>query len=352
MLTWEFNHMYFRVIVKNLDGSKQHDLPFTSLSITEELNNDRSATVTFERQILKQIADTYGVTPLSIVSDQYKELYIYDLTGTVIYSGYISDIVMSRGKGEQGSMQIASKGFFSLLNRRYTAELVEYVATDASDIAWGLINYTQTLAYGNLGITRGANPTTINRDRTFRYKNIKDALIGMSNNSVKDGFDFEIDNEKIFNIYFPAKGAQRTDIVFEDGVNIDTYSIRKPFIDSVANQVIVFGDGIGEGGLVVVRDAEDDYKAVYNLLQDTLSEKDVIEIDTLNSKGDKYMDNNKFSKLGINITCDYLLGKYSDFTVGDWLTLKIPNEEINTTYRVIKRTVQNDGTVNISFEAK
>lgn len=352
MHTWEYNRMYFRVIIKNLDGSKQHDLPFTSLSFTEELNNDRSATVTFERQILKQIADTYGITPLSIVSDEYKEIYIYDLTGALVYSGYISDIVMNRGKGEQGSMQIASKGFFSLLNRRYTADLVEYVADDASDIAWGLIAYTQGLAYGDLGITRGADPTTVNRDRTYRYKNIKDAILGMCNNSVKDGFDFDIDANKAFNVYFPAKGSERGDVIFEDGVNIDTYSIRKAFLDSIANQVIVFGDGIGEGGLVVVRDAENDYKNIFYLLQDTLSEKDVIEIDTLNSKGDKYMDNNKFPKLGIGITCDYTLGRFSDFSLGDWLKVIIPNEEINSMYRVIKRTVQSDGTVNISFEAK
>jgi hypothetical protein len=344
--------MFFRVIVKNLDGSKQHDLPFTSLSFSEELNNDRSATVTFERQILKQIADTYGVTPLSILTDEYKELYIYDVAGNLVYSGYISDIVMSRGKGEQGSMQIASKGFFSLLARRYTADLAEYISEDASNIAWGLIAYTQALTNGDFGITRGADPTTVDRDRTFRYKNIKDAIEGMSNTQVKNGYDFEIDNNKAFNVYFPNKGTQRPEIVLQDNVNIDTYSIRKPFLDSVTNEVIVFGDGIGEGGLVVVRDAEPVYQEVFNLLQSTLSEKDVIELTTLQDKGDKFLDNEKFPKLGINITADYDTIQYVNFGVGDWLKMIIPNEEIDASYRVIKRTVQNDGTVNITFEPK
>jgi hypothetical protein len=342
--------MQFRVVIQNADGSEKWEIPFYSFSFSEELNNDRSATVSFDRQALREIAETYGKNPLYVLSNTYRELYIYDEDDNLIYGGYIADLQFSRGNSEEGNMAVASKGFFSLLRKRYTANLDEYTSEDLSDIAWSLIDYTQNLSYGNFGITRGTNPTTRDADRTFRYKEIADAIEGMSNAETKDGIDFEITNNKVFNVYYPAKGSTRKSVIFEDGNNILNYNIRKPFIDSMANQVFVYGDGFGEDAVIEVRDAENSFKNAFFLLQDTLSEKDVKLTATLQAKGDRYLDKNKYPQLGVSIVCDYDVIDYSEFSLGDWVRLKISDWEINAMYRVVKRGVTNNGDVYLTLD--
>ena len=341
--------MQFRAIIQNGDASEKWEIPFSSFSFSEELNNDRYAMITFDRQTLREIAEKYGKNPLYVLSNTYRELYIYDEDDNLIYGGYISDLQFSRGNSEEGNMEVASKGFFSLLNKRFTNSLREYASEDLSDIAWDLINYTQGLTYGNFGITRGTDPTTRNAQRTYKYKKICDAILAMSNAETQNGFDFEITNNKVFNVYYPAKGTQRKNIVFEDENNILNYSIRKPFIDSMANQVIVFGEGFGEDSIVEVRDAENAFKNAFYLLQDAVSEKDVRVAETLQEKGDKYLSQNKYPQPSVSITCDYEVINYNEFSLGDWVKLKIANWGINALYRVEKRGLDDKGNVYLTL---
>jgi len=252
--------MTFKTIVKNSGGSLEWELPYKSFSFTEELNNDRFATVSFDYSVISEIADNYGISVESIFSSSYRELYIYDEDDNLIYSGYIAEPRFSEGENDEGTISISSKGFFSLLERRITDDLEEYTAQDASDIAWDLIDYTQTLSYGDLGITQGLNPTTKTRDRTFRFTTIAEAIRKMSANEVKDGFDFEIDNNKVFNVYYPEMGSERQNLVLEEGFNIKSYGILKTFIDGMANQVSVIGQGQGDDTIYETRDASNTYK--------------------------------------------------------------------------------------------
>jgi len=342
--------MQFRAVIQNGDASEKWEIPFSSFSFSEELNNDRSATVSFDRQTLREISEKYGKSPIYVLSNTYREIYIYDENDNLIYGGYIADLQFSRGNSEEGNMTVASKGFFSLLNKRFTNNLREYSSQDLSDIAWDLINYTQGLTYGNFGITRGADPTTRSADRTFQYKNIAEAIEGMSNKETKDGFDFEITNAKVFNVYYPNKDSVKRNIVLENGHNIINYNIRKPFIDAMANQVIVYGDGMGEDALIETRDAENAFKNAFFLLQDTLSEKDVRLVATLQAKGDRYLDKNKYPQMQVNVTCDYDVVDYNSFSLGDWVKLKIADWSIDALYRVVKRTVNEKGDIFLTLD--
>jgi hypothetical protein len=342
--------MRFKVVLQTADGSEKWEIPFSSFNFSEEINNDRSARINFDRQVLREIAEKYDKNPLYVLSNKYREIYIYDENDNLIYGGYVADLQFSRGNSEEGNMSVASKGFFSLLRKRFTSSLDEYTSADLSDIAWSLIDYTQTLTYGDFGITRGTDPTTRNADRTFRYREIGEAIEGMSNRETKNGFDFEITNSKVFNVYYPAKDNVKRGVVFENGNNILNYDIRKPFIDAMANQVIVFGDGFGEDASIETRDAENSFKNAFFLLQDVLSEKDVRLTATLQAKGDRYLDKNKYPQLQVNITCDYDVIDYSEFSLGDWVRLKIEDWEINAMYRVIKRGVNDRGDVYLTLD--
>lgn len=342
--------MMFRCVVKNSDGSLIWELPFIHFKIEQELNKGESLSITFESTAIKPIADAYDITIEYIFSASYREIEIYDEDDNKIYAGYISELQFNSGVGQLGKVTVQSKGFFSLLEKRYTDDSLSYTSTDSSDIAWGLINYTQTNgAYGDLGITRGADPTTKNRDRTdLRYKNIAEVIKKMSANEVKDGYDFDVDADKKFNIYYP-KGTTRN-IYLEEDFNINTYQISKTFIDGMVNQVIVIGSGVDEDNqLVVTRDASNTYKEAFFLLQDVLNESDVSVQTTLEDKGDKHLEIYQAPRLTIYLTCRYDEPIFNNYDVGDWLNVVIPSYDINDSYRVNRRTCNETGEVGITF---
>lgn len=342
--------MTYRCVVKNNDDSLIWELPFVSFNIVQELNKGESLSITFESTAIKPIADAHDITIEYIFSASYREIEIYDEDDNKIYAGYISELQFNSGVGELGTISIQSKGFFSLLEKRYTDTSLSYTATDSSDIAWGLINFTQTNgAYGDLGITRGADPTTKNRDRTdLRYKNIAEVIKKMSANEVKDGYDFDVDTLKQFNVYYP-KGTTR-DIYLEEDFNINTYQISKTFIDGMVNQAIVIGSGVDEDNqLVVTRDASNTYKEAFFLLQDVLNESDVSVQTTLEDKGDKHLQIYQAPRLTIYLTCRYDEPIFNNYSVGDWLYVVIPSYDINNSYRVNRRTCNEMGEVGITF---
>lgn len=342
--------MLFRVFVQNADASEQWELPCEYFYFSEALNKDRDCSFRFEFEAVKDLADSLDITVEYILSATYREVKILDASNNVLYFGYIDDVTFSRGENDKGNIQIASKGFFSLLGKRITDAERLYTAEDASDIAWDLIDYTQNLSYGDLGITRGANPTTSDHDRTYRYKNIKEAIEKLSANEIKNGIDFDVDNSKAFNVYYPEKGSQRDNIILQEDFNILTYTIRKKFIGNMVNQITVFGQGQDEDMPVEVRDAENIYKSNFFLLQDTLSEKDVIIPATLQAKGDAILDSYKYPQKLINITCRYDDPDITTFEVGDRLKLIIPSYDIEGFFRVVKRGMSDDGIVQMTFD--
>ncbi len=341
--------MQFRVLIRNSDGSLQWEVPFLSIRFSEELNNDRNAQVAFARQELEAIAAANGTTWGFILKGSYRELDIYD-GDTLVYAGFLDEYQSSTDGVAKGNITMTSRGFFSLLKKRYTNSLRAYSAQDAGDIAWDLIDYTQGLTSGALGITRGSHPATKNRDRTFRFANIGDEIAGLSNDNVKDGFDFEVDTGKVFNLYFPEKGSQRPTIKYEWGFNIDGYQVNENGLMGMANQVIVAGDGFGDGMLSATRSAAADYAANYGLLQDVLAEKDVTEAATLNDKGDKYLDRYKYPRKSLTLSVDYEAIPFTDFGLGDRIKVKIEPEDIDDYFRVIARAVDHTGNLSLTLE--
>lgn len=340
--------MTFKLFIKDASGVTWQ-LPYQDFSITETLNKDRSASITLSREDVEAVASNYNITGEFILKSGYREVYTYDEDDNLIYGGYVAELYRSGGASDSGQFTVTSKGFFNLFAKRFTDDLEAYSSADLSDIAWGLINTSQSLTYGNFGITRGADPTTRNADRTYNYKNIKEAIEGISNENVANGIDFEIDNNKVFNVYYPEKGSKRNNIILKRGFNIEDYTIRTILTDSMTNQIIVFGGGYGEASQVVTRDAENTYKSNYFLLQETLSEKDVVLTATLEEKGDAQLESRKYPRDIITVGCNYENPTYTDYSLGDRLKVEIPQDNINNFYRVINRTLDHTGRVTLSF---
>jgi len=141
-----------------------------------------------------------------------KELYIYR-ANTLLWGGELlySRSDMSR---ETQKIDVSAKGFFDLLSKRYVGTAANprvFTNTDLADIAWTIINESQSQTDGDFGITQGTHPTTRDADRTYEYKNVKEAIEGLSNLNVQNGFDFEVGPNKKFSVFYPVRGSLRKD---------------------------------------------------------------------------------------------------------------------------------------------
>lgn len=345
--------MNFRIIIQNSTGTEKWELPSEQWSGVEELNKDRSCEFEISYAVINAVAQFYGVTPKYILSASYREVYIYDENNVLIYGGYVAEVNTSKNEKGEKAKKVTSKGFLNLLEKRLTNLVAEvkrvYTAKKASYIIKDLVNYTQALAYGNLGFVIGSEANDVVNDRTFKFDTIKSAIEKLGNNETWDGVDFEVTNQKVVNTYYPIKGSTKTDFKLVDGFNIGSYDIKENLIDAMVNQVAVCGDGQGDEQVAVQRDADNVYKETFFLLQEALSEKDTGTVVNLEKKGDKYLDTYKYPKLNIQITCEYESPNFVNYGIGDSIMIEIPDEEVNDYYRLYKRQLKNDGTVTLTF---
>jgi microcystin-dependent protein len=90
---------------------------------------------------------------------------------------------------------------------------------DQANIAWQMIADTQAQPGGNLSIVRGSAPTTgMLRDRDYNTgQNVGEALTQLGD--VINGFDWEIDANRNFNLFYPQRGRS-TGLVLTYGRDI------------------------------------------------------------------------------------------------------------------------------------
>lgn len=136
-------------------------------------------------------------------------------------------------------------GWLWLLSKRFAgvASDREFSNTDAGAIAWALINESQQQNYGDFLITQGAIETSQNITITYIRANIKEAIEDLS---AIAGIEFEITDEKVFNVFYPFKGTDRTSsVIFKYPGAIK--SIREIHDSTtIINNEIVLGQGWGD----------------------------------------------------------------------------------------------------------
>lgn len=352
----------FRVTIYTKDKSVSWNVPYLSWSVSEELNNDRNGQFSFAYEHLFRVAESRNTTVLNIIYGSLRWVEVYRINDEtneeiLLYSGYLTSPTKSRGVSDRGTYQVGSKGIFSLLDRRLTnnpttrPDETFFASSDLSDIAWDLINYTQNRTYGDLGITRGLDPTTRNAQRTYFYNPIGEAINDMSNQNRKDGFDFEIDVFNKFNVWYPFRGSDNG-VTFIDGSDSFTYSglVRPSVEDLVNNGVCKSSQGMGEGSLVGYSSGSVDSKNAYGLLEEVISDS-ANQLSTVQEKADRLVLDHQDTFISMNITVDgNKNSKWESINVGDFVTVVIPDEEINGTFRVYSRSInhENQETYNLS----
>lgn len=346
--------MKYRVFIKDPSTSEIWELPFLSIRFTEELNKDKDADFAFDLEIIDNFLTEVGITIDSVTSSSIRHIYIEDEEETVVYYGVLSDQNESKDSAGSYKLNLASVGIFSLLQKAIVGKpLKTYTATDAGAMAWDMIDEYQNsdTPYSDFGITEGSITATKDRDRTLRFRRIKDVIEKMSSNNLEDGFDFDIDNTLAFNVY-DQKGSQRDEIVLEDGDNILTWTLHKPLVSALTNKVYGIGAGQNDDDLLwVEREAIDSYKSSFGLLEEILSEKEIITEDTLNDKCDKVLSDEQAPKYGLVVTLTDESPMLTDYNVGDSLRVVIPKKSIDAFYRIRQRTVniESNGSVVVTL---
>lgn len=108
------------------------------------------------------------------------------------------------------------RGLLGLMNRTAGASGRAFTNTDQAVIAWTLINESQALTGGDLGITNGLGSTSgTTRDRTLEpFKPIAEDIAQMAR--LNNGFDWEISPELELNRWYPQRGTT-TGVVLDYG---------------------------------------------------------------------------------------------------------------------------------------
>ena len=146
------------------------------------------------------------------------------------------------------TVALTAPDYRGMLSRRYLQWAPQFVGVAQAEIAWALVNDTQTQTGGDLGIRRGLIPPGTPRDRTD-YKigdNIGERIADLGR--VEGGFDWWIGPDRLLNIVTPTRG-EATSAVLDYGGTVASLN-REPDVAGYANSVMVTG---GEGTAPVVR---------------------------------------------------------------------------------------------------
>ena len=265
-------------------------------------------------------------------------LLIYRAT-KLIWAGVIWEITED-AQDDEGAVNVQCTEIFHILSeKRYTSNT--YTSTDAGTIAWGLINTTQGLSGGNLGITQGTIEATQNRDRAYLDEKIGEKIIQLT--EVINGFDFEItpsikvNTLGVFNVYSKRGSTLNTfRLEYGEGLknNIQSWS-RKRTLSDMFNSVIVEGEGLGDARLTSTETDAALITAI-GLLEGRIQEKSISEQTTLDTRADEFIRVRKTEQPLYDITVNDAYDDFGKYDVGDIVPVRIKYGyvAINTTMRI------------------
>lgn len=268
-------------------------------------------------------------------------LYIYR-NGELRFSGPLAIVERYFEKTIQ-MVKVRSLGWLWFFNKRFVGvdSTLSYTSTDASQIAWGLVDLVQQDTYGNLGITQGSLPTS--QDLTVDYD--KEDVVSALNNLYKQGgIEFEISPSKVFNTFYPLRGTDRSNsVVFKYPGSIESVRVVSD-VTTLVNKEYGLGEGIGGQEVIAERD-DVGSQSVYSVQEAIASYKNVANVTTLGNMVEYDIQKLKSPKLTLDLMVH---GNQSpsldDFGIGDSVRIKIDhiNYTLNQVFRILQVDVQID----------
>lgn len=267
----------YRIVVKDLAGNTLGEFDrYTNLRFQKVLNKEGDCS--FDIDISDEKATSTFIAP------GLREVYIMRNNQTVWggvmwhYNGKIPTV--------DNTITIQCVGFLRWLQKACVYVKQSYTS-DAGALCWTLIDNYQSLPFGNRGITMGSIPTTFDVIEDVEYSTVYDEIAKLS--QISPRFDYEITQTKVFNIYSPSQGADKSasliyDLTQNDSKNIHELDFSEDF-DNIANEVLEQGAGNGDAMATALVD-NTDLQASYGLLQKIVPAKSESNTDILTGLGE------------------------------------------------------------------
>ena len=326
----------YSLYVYDSSGNLVADLTGRALNRQVKLMRNRAEVITaeFDADNLRDLGLTIGLDVQDIFAVNRNELRI-KRGDRVIAAGEIQALIPTID-GDTRKLAVRAHGWLDLFASRYTDSSEVYTGIDAGQIAWDLIDDSQNQTNGNFGVTQGNIQTSVNRDRTYSYKNIKDAIIQLS--EVINGFDFEFSWDKKFNVYYPKIGSDRPEIVFTYPGNIKRLSFVRDGTE-IANKIIARGGGTGSDAFQST--AQDTVsQGIYKLREKFIQFNDITNTTTLQQHADGELANlAKFYDMPDIVLDGSIDPQFGSYGLGDTVRIYVSEERnifqtITGSYRI------------------
>lgn len=323
----------YRIVVKDRNGVSIGEFDtFRELTFSKNLNGYGACSFEVPIDNLKAktliVPRRYSIEVYRRVDDEYE--------GTLVWAGEQALRKGTLNNSNDNWVMVQCYDWLEQLYHRFTADEVVYTLIDAGLIAWDLIDTTQSDSggFGDMGITEGSIPATVLRDRTYYNQNIGEAIVNLCN--VINGFDFEITNTKVFNVY-AVKGTDLSEsVIFEFGRNVTEMTIVEDSIN-MANRAIVLGETSDTEEMARIERNNTAFQNLYGLREATLSEMNVSDSDSLSDKGDALLRKYQLPLLSLDMSIlSSSTPNITDFSLGDLIRIvaKKGLYDINKEYRV------------------
>lgn len=342
--------MEYKILVKDSDGTYLGEFGvFKELKFGKKLNN--YGVCTFKVPVKDPKSD-------SLYAPRRYEIEIYQCepytVQTKIWAGQQAFRVAELTENGDDWINITCYGYLEMLNHRFTlAERIFALVDglDSGDIAWTLIDETQDDTNGDFGITVGTIEPTIIRELKLYNANIMQTIIDLSNMTY--GFDFELNDDKEFNVY-ATKGVDLSgDIQLILGKNVSSATIIDDFTNP-GNRAIIIGQTYDGASMLRVERNDLDSQTSIKLREYLESQGDVSDQDSLEYEGDAILRKYKQPIQSISINLVKNSGvKISDFSIGD--TIKVVIEkgiyQVSTQMRIHQWdfSLNDDGTEDLKL---
>lgn len=262
---------------------------------------------------------------------RYRTVVAIKKNKTIVWVGHIVKI-SGNFQGVEGVISVECLEHLAYLTARYTDQIRLFEQTDAGTISSILITETQAKTNGKLGITIGTIEATIDRDRTFEYKQIEEAIEDLT--SVIGGFDFTMTPEQDANDLltgvrydvFVSLGSTRNDLnPLQLGFNVSSTSFVTA--DDLINTATFLGSGSGED-IITSFNEDASSQLSYTRRESIVSRNDISLTQTLNEKSQDFVNQNKIEKYFISISLEPNTNPgFGDFGLGDILNYDLSTEQ-------------------------
>lgn len=215
--------------------------------------------------------------------------------GEVVWFGPITDIDLEYSD-VRGNIVVGCRDYLAHFLDRYSDKLVNYVSEEQTEIAWDLINTTQSRTNGTLLITQGTPVVSVDRSMSVERAQIATQLSIIADKI--DGFDFAFNptvdsNDRVtgitFDSYYPYKGSFNTSLLpFSVGQGGNVKKFAAKAVSMLQNSGIAEGSGTGN----VIESTLDfgSLQKSYTRREIYLAEKDVPTPSELSARLEAYMN--------------------------------------------------------------